>query len=82
MSLTQPPLQARHLIVSDGDAGQRIDNFLTRELKGVPRSHIYRILRRGEVRVNGGRIKAAHRLEPGDRVRVPPIRVFIITFPG
>ena len=81
MTLAQSPHQARHLIVSDGDAGQRIDNFLSRELKGVPRSHIYRILRRGEVRVNGGRIKAAHRLEPGDRVRVPPIRVATETTP-
>ena len=75
MTVSDSSNQVRQLVVDDGDAGQRIDNFLTRELKGVPRSHIYRILRRGEVRVNGGRIKAAHRLEPGDRVRVPPRRV-------
>lgn len=55
-------------------AGQRIDNFLLRELKGVPRSHLYRILRRGEVRVNKGRVKASHRLESGDLVRIPPLR--------
>lgn len=65
----------RRVVVSDGDDGQRVDNFLLRELKGVPRSHIYRILRRGEVRVNGGRVKAAHRLAPGDEVRLPPVRV-------
>ncbi len=53
-------------------AGQRIDNFLRRELKGVPRSRVYRMLRRGEVRVNGGRVKADYRLEAGDEVRVPP----------
>jgi len=64
----------QHLTVEAGDAGQRIDNFLVRVLKGVPRSHIYRILRRGEVRVNRGRVKAAYRLEAGDDVRVPPIR--------
>lgn len=56
-------------------AGQRIDNFLTARLKGVPRSRIYRILRKGEVRVNKGRVKAEYRLQAGDQVRVPPIRV-------
>ncbi len=56
------------------DPGQRIDNFLNRELKAVPRERIYRMLRRGEVRVNGGRVKPAYRLQAGDRVRVPPVR--------
>ena len=65
----------RHVLAGDGDAGQRIDNFLIRTLKGVPRSHIYRILRRGEVRVNGGRIKATYRLQGGDDIRLPPVRV-------
>ena len=55
-------------------AGQRIDNFLLRHLKGVPKSHLYRVLRRGEVRVNKGRVKADYRLEEGDLVRIPPIR--------
>jgi 23S rRNA pseudouridine955/2504/2580 synthase len=55
--------------------GQRVDNYLLRHCKGVPRSHIYRILRTGEVRVNGGRIGATRRLKDGDRVRVPPIRL-------
>ncbi|MCA0901027.1 23S rRNA pseudouridine(955/2504/2580) synthase RluC [Microbulbifer agarilyticus] len=56
-------------------AGQRVDNFLQARLKGVPRSRIYRILRKGEVRVNKGRVKAEYRLQAGDVVRVPPIRV-------
>lgn len=63
---------ARRLIVRQ-DAGQRVDNFLMRELKGLPRSRIYRMLRTGEVRVNGGRVKPTHRLEPGDEVRIPPL---------
>jgi 23S rRNA pseudouridine955/2504/2580 synthase len=58
----------------EGDA-QRIDNFLLRHLKGVPKSHVYRVLRSGEVRVNSGRVKPEHRLRIGDRVRVPPVRV-------
>jgi 23S rRNA pseudouridine955/2504/2580 synthase len=61
--------------VDEGGAGQRIDNFLVARLKGVPKSHVYRILRSGEVRVNSGRIGAAHRLQLGDRIRIPPIRV-------
>jgi 23S rRNA pseudouridine955/2504/2580 synthase len=56
-------------------AGQRIDNFLRRELPGVPKSRLYRILRRGEVRVNGGRVKAEYRLLDGDEVRIPPARI-------
>ena len=56
-------------------AGQRIDNYLTRLLKGVPKSHIYRILRSGQVRVNSGRVGADYRMQAGDRVRIPPVRV-------
>ncbi len=60
----------------DGErAGQRIDNFLLSQLKGVPKSMIYRILRKGEVRVNKGRIKAQYRLQAGDIVRIPPVRL-------
>ena len=62
------------LEVGDDAAGQRIDNFLVKIAKGVPKSHIYRILRSGEVRVNKGRIGADYRLQLGDQVRVPPIR--------
>lgn len=61
--------------VEPGFGGQRIDNFLLRILKGVPRSYIYRILRRGEVRVNKGRKKAGYRLQEGDIVRIPPVRM-------
>jgi 23S rRNA pseudouridine955/2504/2580 synthase len=63
------------LVVGDDAAGQRIDNFLTRIMKGVPKSHIYRILRSGEVRVNKGRVGPDARLVLGDHVRVPPVRI-------
>lgn len=56
-------------------SGQRLDNFLLRELKGTPRSLIYRIVRRGEVRVNNGRAKVSLRLQGGDQVRIPPLRI-------
>lgn len=65
--------QVRQLVAANGDEGQRIDNFLMRILKDVPRSLVYRILRTGEVRVNGGRVKPDHRLAAGDKVRVPPV---------
>ena len=64
----------RMLEVGPEDAGQRIDNYLMRHLKGVPRSLIYRILRRGEVRVNKGRSKPEYRIQAGDQVRIPPVR--------
>jgi 23S rRNA pseudouridine955/2504/2580 synthase len=57
------------------DAGQRIDNYLLRELKGVPRARIYSMLRKGEVRVNGSRVKPMRRLSAGDRIRIPPVTV-------
>ena len=61
--------------ISDERAGQRIDNFLITQLKGVPKSRIYRLLRKGEVRVNKGRIKPDYRLQSGDQVRIPPVRL-------
>jgi len=64
----------RSVEAGEGDAGQRIDNFLLRVLRGVPRGHVYRLLRRGEVRVNGGRIRPTYRLAAGDQVRIPPVR--------
>lgn len=67
--------KVRQVSVSTDEAGQRIDNFLARYLKGVPKSHIYRILRRGEVRVNSGRVKAQYKVRSGDTVRIPPVRI-------
>jgi 23S rRNA pseudouridine955/2504/2580 synthase len=61
--------------VDSSSEGQRVDNFLMRVCKGVPRSHIYRVLRTGEVRVNSRRVDATYRLQPGDRVRIPPMRL-------
>ena len=63
------------IIVEDEYGGQRLDNFLLRELKGVPRSLIYRMVRRGEVRVNDSRARVHARLQPGDRIRIPPLRL-------
>ncbi len=60
--------------VGPDSAGQRIDNYLTKRLKGVPKSHIYRILRSGEVRVNSRRIGPDYRVQEGDRLRLPPVR--------
>jgi len=64
----------RHVTVDAGHAGQRLDNFLLGALKGVPRTHVYRLLRKGEVRVNKGRVKPDYRLVEGDVVRIPPVR--------
>ncbi|HEY3327956.1 MAG TPA: RluA family pseudouridine synthase [Novimethylophilus sp.] len=63
------------LTVDEGGEGQRVDNFLARHLKGVPKSHIYRILRSGEVRVDSKRVEATHRLQIGEVLRIPPVRV-------
>lgn len=70
-----PAPEARTVVADEGSADQRIDNFLLRELKGVPRSHVYRVLRSGEVRVNSRRVDATYRVRTGDRVRIPPVRV-------
>ena len=65
----------RWIEVGEDEAGQRIDNFLIARLKGVPKSHIYRVLRSGEVRVNSGRVEASRKVAAGDRIRIPPLRV-------
>lgn len=65
----------RHCEIDGERAGQRLDNYLLGELKGVPRSHVYRLIRSGQVRVNSGRTSPSYRLKPGDRVRVPPVGV-------
>ncbi|MFN3716529.1 MAG: RluA family pseudouridine synthase [Thiobacillus sp.] len=64
----------RRLKIDDGADGQRLDNFLLAQLKGVPKSRIYKLVRGGEVRVNGGRVDVGRRLQPGDEVRIPPVR--------
>ena len=64
-----------HVVIGEEQQGQRLDNFLIRHCKGVPKSHIYRILRSGEVRVNSRRVDATYRLVDGDNLRIPPIRV-------
>lgn len=69
------PAQVRHFTVDAESTGQRLDNYLLRELKGVPKTHIYRIIRSGEVRVNKGRASADTRVQAGDVLRVPPIRL-------
>ncbi len=61
--------------IDEGSCDQRIDNFLCKHLKGVPKSHIYRILRSGEIRVNKKRVDQTYRLKMGDQVRIPPVRV-------
>lgn len=82
MTVTEPTPKAaeamtsvRIITVPDDRAGQRLDNFLLGQLKGAPRSLIYKLVRSGQVRVNGGRAKAERKLEGGDEVRVPPVRL-------
>lgn len=72
---TQVSTQVRLVTISEEEADQRIDNYLLRILKGVPKSHIYRLLRSGEVRVNKGRIDQTYRLKEDDVVRIPPVRI-------
>ena len=74
-STPTPAPSVKTLTVDDDSAGQRLDNFLMRHLKGVPKTHVYRIIRSGEVRVNKGRASAEQRVEAGDLVRLPPVRV-------
>lgn len=68
-------VSVNHTTVEPDGENQRIDNFLIKRLKGVPKSHVYRILRSGEVRVNSRRVNADYRLHQGDRIRIPPIRI-------
>ncbi|MBP7503361.1 MAG: RluA family pseudouridine synthase, partial [Aquabacterium sp.] len=65
----------QRLTIDEGSVGQRLDNFLIKVLKGAPKTLVYRIIRSGEVRVNKGRAAADTRLEMGDEVRVPPLRL-------
>jgi 23S rRNA pseudouridine955/2504/2580 synthase len=72
--------QVSYVTVGDDGAGQRLDNFLLKLAKGVPKSHIYRIVRSGEVRINRARAGADQRLAPGDEIRIPPLRIAQKTF--
>ncbi len=74
--------KARIVTIDANQHGQRLDNFLLAILKGVPKSHVYRLLRSGQVRVNSGRKKPHYRLKDGDRVRIPPVRVAEKTAPS
>lgn len=74
LASAQGTVQATFVTVDEDYAGQRLDNFLIRQLKGVPKTHVYRIIRSGEVRVNKGRAQADTRVETGDVVRLPPVR--------
>jgi len=67
--------RASNTTISEAQAGQRIDNFLLKHLKGVPKSHIYRLLRSGQVRVNSGRKKPHYKLQAGDIIRIPPVHI-------
>ena len=73
--MTQPATAVRHVRAGAREDGQRIDNFLLRQLPGVPKSHVYRLLRSGQVRVNGGRAKPERKLVEGDEIRIPPVRM-------
>jgi 23S rRNA pseudouridine955/2504/2580 synthase len=72
---SSPKPEVKTVCVDEDSADQRVDNFLMRHLKGVPKTHIYRLIRSGEVRVNKGRVGADTRLHAGDMVRVPPVRM-------
>ncbi len=76
MADTQEKFSSVQVLTIDPEtSGQRIDNYLLGLLRGIPRSHVYRIIRKGEVRINKGRIRADYRLQAGDRIRIPPLRL-------
>ena len=74
MSTKNNNSSVRIVRVNADQQGQRVDNFISARLKGVPRSAVYRMIRTGQVRINGGRCKAVTRLSEGDEVRIPPAR--------
>lgn len=75
MTIANSTTKVTYVTINEDHAEQRLDNFLLSQLKGVPKSHIYRIVRKGEVRINKGRVDVNYRLHSGDVVRIPPIRV-------
>ena len=64
-----------HQLITENETGQRLDNLLLKQCKGVPKSHVYSIVRSGQVRVNGRRVEVSYRLQSGDLLRIPPLRV-------
>lgn len=74
MSIDEAFNNVQYIEINEKHKGQRVDNFLLSQLKGVPKAHIYKIVRKGEVRVNKGRIKPVYKLKMGDVVRIPPVR--------
>ena len=66
-------IAVQKILIEEDQSDQRIDNFLLNYLKGIPKTRIYKMLRKGEVRVNGGRIKPPYRLKSGDQLRIPPV---------
>ena len=76
MNNTESEYRSSQIVVIDSDqAGQRIDNYLFNHFKGIPKTRIYKMLRKGEVRVNKGRIKPTYRIQPGDQIRLPPVKM-------
>jgi len=73
--MMEPAATARLIRIDAHQAGQRLDNFLLRTCKGVPKSHLYKAVRGGEVRVNKGRVSVSYRIQEGDSVRIPPLRL-------
>ncbi|MEN9586985.1 MAG: hypothetical protein RIT15_560, partial [Pseudomonadota bacterium] len=72
---TSPLPSVQNLTIDEGSEGQRLDNFLFKILKGVPKTHVHRIIRSGEVRINKGRADSSTKVKFGDIIRVPPVRV-------
>lgn len=72
--MTEEQHKVRTVEITENHSGQRLDNYLMGQMKGVPKSHVYRLLRSGQVRVNSGRKKAHYKLNAGDKVRIPPVR--------
>jgi len=73
--MTQEYKPARQIIITEDRSGQRLDNFLFAQFRQLPKSRVYKMVRKGEVRINGGRVKQAYRIQTGDKVRIPPMRI-------
>ena len=74
--------EVKKIIINENISGQRLDNFLLNQLKGVPKSKVYSIIRKGEIRINSKRKKPSYKLAIGDEVRVPPVKGRLIVWPA